>query len=676
MNYGSLLYLNPDVAVANGISTAAQLKAYTVATPGVVLRQDVPASLCNADPEAFFAMNVRSPIIDVMAWDACIAGSNAAPASAVHGDFIPNVYHPAVVVDSNALHLYGSNSDIETKHLAVGYAARVSYGTGVRKNVTVTRLARAAGTLVVNVAEDVLLETRGDARLMQCVLQGVYVHDAQRLMHVVGAEFGSNLRLDYDIADFNYDLYRILYPSASAMSLNEAYLDYLTFLDSSGVPRIGRTADVAIASSNARTTVPAISVTDVASTPHLRLGGADAFGISHNYVSTWQECSDDVLVSERAIKRYSDRVRDVTMSNAFVANIVCRGRTSTKDLIVDGDATLSNGLAVLGDVTCARLTTSNVTSTDVVADTLHVTSDSTFDGAVHADTVHAAGIDAGSVVCTSLSPHDIVASGNVTAVSVRSGRLATSNFHVASDGVVFANSVWTDQAVVSSEVNSAALNVAVATLQSATCDALQCANATLDRFATQYAEAELLSARAVTACNVVADSVRTRTCTADDVHATLTAAHVATLCNCAISNAVCGTVACAVATLSNACVERLDVTARLTFPADTYISTSNIHANALLVDGCATATRVQTAVLGCDSNVCAHFGLRRNPRRAAAARSVRADHCARMIRDVHVRLGENRAPRTASRRGSDELLAMCVGAIQDILHALEAAQIL
>jgi hypothetical protein len=137
-NYGSLLYLNPELQTQCNITSAAQLRTY-LQTNSVNLRSNAPPQLDNVDPNTFFAMNVRSHYIDTIHIDSTIRGSNP-PATPLEGSYVPNIYFPSILADSNVIHMFTSNTDIETLHLAVGYFIRFVFPSGIVKSTAVTDL--------------------------------------------------------------------------------------------------------------------------------------------------------------------------------------------------------------------------------------------------------------------------------------------------------------------------------------------------------------------------------------------------------------------------------------------------------------------------------------------------------------------------------------------------------
>lgn len=715
-NYGTLLYLNPYVT-AYGVSNAASLKEYIISNPSIALNSNYPAELSNRDPTAFFAMNAASPAIDVVAIDRLISGSNNF-ATPVTGSYVPNVYVPAVVTGCNVLQLYTSNTAVEDQHIAPRYAARLMYPNGSPKNVTVQAVTRTSSNILsVTTFESDLVQTGGDNRLLNVVLQGVYLTDATRTMYVAGATHCNALVLDYSVQDFNYSLYQTLYPSTETLTMSEAYLDYLTYRLASGIPRIGTTAEIAVVSSNMNAVVPQLSVTGTANFGHIRLGSADAYGISHDFTSEWDYCTDDNLVSERAIKRFSDRVRDMVMYTGTADNLITRSNQQTRTLLVTSNAALSNVSAsnayIGGNATSANLqvrsnatVASNLTvGSTVTAASLTCTGGVTFcnltvtSNLTVGASVHTAGpvrVSNGSTLtANALLTGYVNASSNIaTAGTVRAsngittgGDIYTSS-NIAAAGNVSAAGTASFKRVVTPTLDTTTLSAAsiasgTTTVNTANITALNASSATFDTISTNTFNTTSATLSTATCTNTFTNNLTASVANTADLTAVNATANTLT-CTDAITDTLSASsrVTCQVLTgsnlsCSNAVVDgRLTVTGLLTYPSQTYIASSNMHANTLLVDEAGTFGDIKVDnTLRCNKNVTQYFSLRAAPFAQAKPPkllhrergTLRTCACADTVRALDVDWSEG-IPRLNTHHTSDELLAACIGTLQHILQ--------
>lgn len=353
VDYAKLLYLNPVQAVSNGIYTTKDMASFWTAASTVTKSNFsiTSASAVNQiKPSQFFAMNFASPDIDVIEIQRSIDNLS----SSQNKIYVPNVYISGVIQSSNSIVFFDAPSGVEIKHLSQGCFARLLFPTGRTRTVEITSLTRTSGNdLIVSVKENDILADNPLTfdRVNNVVLQGIFVTDPYRIMQVAASrDTTSNLNYAIPVQDFNAALYRLLYPSAQGMTADDAYADYLAFKSS----RIGSTSEIATVSVAMRESVPSLTVSGEASIGFLRLGGGNVppvNGISRDFVSEYMYCNDEMLVTERAIKTYSDRIRHMTMCNGLcLYDFVC-----------------NSNMTILKNLNSSNCMTSNLTCTSARA---------------------------------------------------------------------------------------------------------------------------------------------------------------------------------------------------------------------------------------------------------------------------------------------------------------------
>lgn len=344
--FANILYLNPGICYELGITSVDEISQYWKHASVEEKQQFIIES--NHDttqmaPSIFFAQNASSSNLNPLAIDRDIRIIRNTYTTS--GVYIPNVYRSVVIEGPNKIAIYDAEYWLETNHISSNYNVRILYPSGKTRNVLIESINRQDDVLELHTKESDLLAAYSTDRLNNVILQGIFVADPWRLMSIALANnVSSNLQVRVNTNDFNFQLYKVLYPICQGMSIEEAYTDYIAYYPS----RIGSTHDIAISSSNMRTIVPYLEVTGEAIFNSIRFGNQTTSidKISRDYITEFNFCKDDALVSERAIKTYTDRERDVRMKNAICNNLICRSNLSTsnmacENLVCDGTANFS-----------------------------------------------------------------------------------------------------------------------------------------------------------------------------------------------------------------------------------------------------------------------------------------------------------------------------------------------
>jgi hypothetical protein len=362
MNAATLLYLNPNKAVqynATTVDAMSRLWASVDADIKSTLLSNVPLAVVNRKPNPFFAVNSATSNFDVIGIDRSIRELMNVPDPIRNNVFVPNVYCPVVVENSNKLVLYDAPVGLERLHLASNYKFRMLFPSGKTRTATINSVTRVGGDVIVESKERDLALTNTVDRQNNAILQGVLVSDAMRIMQIAFAS-NSSLRLEQADDKFNVNLYKVLYPITQGMTADEAYADYLVH-NMESPARIGKTEDIAMASSNMRAVLPYLRVTGQTRVDELKIGeSVPIVSVSRDFATEFNFCTDDQLISERAIKTYSDRVRNMTMYTGIADDFFCK-RVFTASNHVSSNATIK------------RHTASNIHASNLIASEVRVT---------------------------------------------------------------------------------------------------------------------------------------------------------------------------------------------------------------------------------------------------------------------------------------------------------------
>lgn len=597
--YATLLYLNPGRALSNGVTTLNDMMAFWLAaSPDVrsAFVTSIPPAAVEYEPFHFFARNALSCNLDVIGIDTQIRQQyNESPGS--NQTLIANLYTPVVLQASNTMVAYDVPQHV-SMHVATGYSARLLYPSGKTRRVTLAAASISGSNLQLVTEQNDLLQGYNPDRLNNALLQGVYVSDSRRIMHVAtAADTHSNLDLSLADPDFNVNLYKLLYPSAQGMTDQEAYGDYVACEG-----RIGFTKDIASVSSDMSAVVPDIEVTDRATVNTLCIGGRDVppvKAVSRDYSTPFNLCDDDAVITERAIKTYADRTRDAELLDLSCHALRCLS-----------NATFLQAASFCNTVTCRNAGISNATIASGSVNSLRVTSgvmDTLLCSNANATTLSTSNLAAGNADVRLLRATSSVTTGVVNADRAAFATLAASNS--VCDAHVCA-SVWTGMAVASNlSVTSSATfsNISVsgvaafsnglsaggaALLGTITCSTATAGDATITRALTG-ADAAFSGRLAVSSASV------------SNLRATLSVLGVTSSSNLATSNLVASNISASNATTSrlvasnlaasNVGCRALDVegpvrvfgnmlvTGRCVLPPSTYINSSNIRADRLVV---------------------------------------------------------------------------------------------
>jgi hypothetical protein len=634
----------------------------------------------SGDVQALFAMNARSPVLNVIEIDRQIA-PDAIPTLST-GTFVPNLYRPAVITGSNLLAIHAAEPHLH-HHFAPGYTLQVRYASGATKAVVLQRVTSnsSSETVLLATRQGDLVELAGPDRLMNCVLQGVYVADAARLMAVAAARYGSNIALRYDPGTFNADLYRLLYPDAQPLTGPEAYLDYVLHDKFSGVPRIGQTADIAVTSSAMRAVLPALSVTGVLATGMLRLNAADVTGISRDYSTPWTLCSDDNLVTERAVKRFSDRVRDVRMLNGTADNITVLSNLSARQQSTTGPAVFADTVQVRSNLRCgASVQVAGEVGAALVKAMSGEFGDLTVAGTVSAAQVVCRGplsLAQNLTVAGSVSVRSVIAAD---AITVSNGDIVTTRGDIVSErGAV--RSARVDTVALDARFASANdLSVQVARCTDVLCSnsvtagsmfsaSLQCADATCTALHATVADFEVLNT-----ASAIVTSLQAGTCVATNIGAEGVIASRMECGDARIRRGAAERLSCSNLVTGDATVTgRLNVTGMFTFPPQTFVATSNIRADSLIVDQQGTFDAVEARSVTAQRFGGTRFSLVKGTSRGSSRQQRVQDAACRHFADVLQNISVdnvNGCPTVTSTGGftQQELLALCIGALRHVLQ--------
>lgn len=649
-NYGQLLYLNPELAQSN-VYTAVQLSNYLQSYSSSDFRMVMNPDLLGVDPQIFFGLNAQSVVLNVLALDSAVRSSNP-PASPGVGTYVPNLYVQSTVVGSNVLYCFTSNTAIETNHLSNQYYVRLAFADGTFAVTSVSNVNRSnPNLLVVTTNDDILINTNCDARLMNPILQGIFLQDATREMLMASAQY-SGLNSNYDMADFNYGLYTLLYPQAANLSIEEAFLDYTTFNTLNTLPRIGTTSEIATVFSNlSAATYPVLSVNTL-NVSTINLAGVPILGTSSDYITEWPGTDDAHIVTERAIKEYADRVRDAQFRNLYASNATFSSTSST-------------------DVTSTMLTSTNVATSNVFACNV---------SAGQAEVENA-------FVQTSISCNLFASNAWITEATA-----SNVSFSNASGNNIWSSNALFSQAVIG-QLNASALITPsiwasnICTNQLVSTSASVC-NATSGEAWTSNMTSSNMFAQQFTACNIVGASVSVNTLSG-------TSGSIAniTACNVASSNVTASNVIVSLLTAntlyagilessnvttqssvasqlsaSNAVIGRLDVQNIMTFPPSTFLSSSNLYAQSLIVDGPTQLNSVTSSNNVTHSSKCFYFSMGRFDPTESAIYTMKetSPDFASIINSCDVSMCNNVPVISGAAYTDRELLALCIGALQQL----------
>ncbi len=158
-------------------------------------------------------------------------------------------------------------------------------------------------------------------------LHSVQIYDVTRLAYIVYYReyLTQNPNIIYDTQiEFNYELYKSLYPESKYMTKEEAYLDYIYFIGINN-NRIAKASDILINDSNIPTLIPldplaqgdidtnVVRVRQVLNVPEngiVSFHGIDLYYTSSNNIRHSRDVRYTGLITEHAIKSYVDHKFD------------------------------------------------------------------------------------------------------------------------------------------------------------------------------------------------------------------------------------------------------------------------------------------------------------------------------------------------------------------------------
>ncbi len=271
------------------------------------------------------------------------------------------------------------------------------------------------------------------------VVNGSFVADADRLgrINYIRTVAASNLKV-WD-PNFNAELYQVLYPDTRLLTKEDCYLDYLTHYAYKDF-RIGYATD--ILNNNVPLSIyntPVRMNSNLTVYSKITLNDFPCRGFTSNSVDPGDLSRDDLLITERAAKSYTDMRFEYPyqiFSNMVIrSNLEVRGSTLLKGVFtVDAPTTMAQPVRIDADVDLrSDLSVFNVyASQDVHVDgNLFVTTETTLSDDVHilGQQVFVGQSNATSVVTLAgdlrmtggvwLSPQTIVTSGDGTGGQVR-----------------------------------------------------------------------------------------------------------------------------------------------------------------------------------------------------------------------------------------------------------------
>lgn len=639
IDYAQLLYLNPVLSSNLGIINTGQMAEYWGTASSAEksnFAAHVPTVVDQLKPSQFFAMNLRSPFFDVVGIDAAIRSF----ATGTQSVYVPNVYMPGVIRSSNQMVFFEADSNLESLHVSSGYRARLLFPSGRTRPVTLSSVSRnSSNDLVISTVENDLIAENSLSfdRLNNIVLQGIFVSDPYRIMQVAAcADVASNLAYVVPVQEFNASLYRLLYPVAQGMTADEAYADYLAAQGT----RIGMTSELATVSTALRSSVPSLNVTGQADIAFLKIGSGNVAPIqriSRDFISEYQFCDDDTVVTERAIKTYSDRIRHMTMCNGYcLYDFSCRSNMTVQRNFRGSNASVSNLSAIR--VNASNMYCSNVDAYGFTcygptlltnSASLTVNCDATFNSLSRMDratirignlsemtatsctivgnfdsagaatfcngvTKFLSGVNATGITCDTLvSVEDVISGRKMVAPSGTFSNMSSSNIattRVSASDVDCESFVSTRMTTVS--LYGQDIEASNVRTPSLTCSAAN--------FGTSYSETSRSDTLSAQVANVrdmaVSGNASFQTTSVKSISATKASVETADV-------------------LAMTVTGRLDVKGYFLFPPDTYFENSNVSTGRLLVQQSANIASLTT-----DESMTSSFGLRKH---TASSRSLR-----------------------------------------------------
>lgn len=271
------------------------------------------------------------------------------------------------------------------------------------------------------------------------VLDGTFVADTERLgrINYIRTIAASNLKV-WD-PNFNYELYQVLYPDTRLMTKEDCYLDYLTHYAYKDF-RIGYSTD--IMNINAPLFIyntPVRMNSNLTVYSKITLNDFPCRGFTSNSVDPGDMSRDDLLITERAAKSYTDMrfayPYQIFDNMVIRSNMEVRGSTLLKGVLtvdcpttmaqpvqIDADVTLDSDLSVFNVYASQDVHIDGnlyVTTETTLSDNLYVLGQQVFVGQSNATSVVTLTGDLHMTGGIWLSPETIVTSGTGTGGQVR-----------------------------------------------------------------------------------------------------------------------------------------------------------------------------------------------------------------------------------------------------------------
>jgi hypothetical protein len=410
------MYLNPTLCVASNISSVESAQMYwnalSIEQQGTLFINidHVPSAL---DPVVFLGDNRRE--FDIGKINADIKAALSNQGISVRGTFnVPTLF---IDVDNISSNQFGRSRTTEYASITGPYGVYIGdYIKLVAKKNGATRYARVTDIDIANDTFRVCTETQfvPDGVDASYRLYGIALYDQLRLARIAYLKLfaAANVTTAYQPipihptvivnvdSNFNYELYRILYPDAQTLDKDAAYLNYLGQDDD----RIKNLTDLKTVlndsinrSFNNVTIGQTLNLNFDQESARLKWNGLELYYVTKDAKRPLPIVSPYYhgLITEYAIKKY---VRDLYWPLASFCNVIAEGNvvvggtmfaplvctsnlcvvenTTTATLTVKQDATIYGSLAVSDDIMGGRICIGDASQTsppeNVITDTLSV----------------------------------------------------------------------------------------------------------------------------------------------------------------------------------------------------------------------------------------------------------------------------------------------------------------
>jgi len=376
------LYLNPEWTAYSNITTVSQAAGFLASNGGggtvISSLQDVPPDF---HAPTFVAANSR--VIPVSSLDAAIRIASTVASNTPVPTYLPTLQTLATATSSNSLRLQDPAS-IPSGLLAVGDRVQLVFqprqDAPASAQVDLLLQLRVAARLPSpsgsNVLLEPLLQVRPAASALMpgsnYVIYGHQLADPERLGRIAYLRTSptdrQTLVYKYDY-DFNFAMYRLLYPDAVRMDRNAAYLDSISRVNRPDF-RISKAADLLFFNNQFGLSVTSMLLTGgdlvIRDGGRLRWNDIMLTGVTNDHIrGVDQAAASNLLVTEFAAKAFAASGIDALLEQpaAFLNRVTfCNGF----DCLAGGDGSATTPSTISCDLV---LTGSNDSALSVLCPT-------------------------------------------------------------------------------------------------------------------------------------------------------------------------------------------------------------------------------------------------------------------------------------------------------------------